>query len=52
MGTQGIDFQEFDRPCTPQDIHEALYSKAGMKKNAWEGLIGLMGKMGKIKISF
>ena len=27
MGTQGIDFQEFDRPCTPQDIHEALYSK-------------------------
>ena len=27
VGTQGIDFQEFSRPCTPQDIHEALYSK-------------------------
>jgi phosphorylase kinase alpha/beta subunit len=27
VGTVGVDYEEFDKPCTPQEIHTALYSK-------------------------
>jgi len=27
VGTPGLDFKEFDTPCSPQDIHHAIYSK-------------------------
>lgn len=27
VGTVGVDFEEFDKPCTPQEIHTALYTK-------------------------
>jgi len=27
VGTIGVDFEEFDKPCTPQEIHTALYTK-------------------------
>jgi len=27
VGTAGVDFKEFDTPCTPQEIHSALYTK-------------------------